>query len=85
MAYVGEGSLTNDPLKTFGGYGVVQVPKLQKLLTYICENGLEHHVAMNLSKTRARRQRGARQVSRMADVLSRAGELERGLNADKRG
>ena len=50
VAYVGEGTLTNDPLKTFGGYGVVQVPKLQKLLNYICENGFEHHVAMNLSQ-----------------------------------
>ncbi len=53
IAYVGEGSLTNDPLKTFGGYGVVEVPKLQKLLAYICENGYEHHVAMNLSSTAA--------------------------------
>jgi L-fucose isomerase-like protein len=50
VAYVGEGTLTNDPLKTFGGYGVVHVPKLQKLLNYICENGFEHHVAMNLSQ-----------------------------------
>jgi len=51
IAYVGEGALTNDPLKTFGGYGVVQVPKLQKLLQYICDNGFEHHVAMNLSNS----------------------------------
>jgi L-fucose isomerase-like protein len=51
LAYVGEGRLTNDPLKTFGGYGVVQVPNLQKLLRYICENGFEHHVAINLSQT----------------------------------
>jgi L-fucose isomerase-like protein len=50
VAYVGEGTLTNDPIKTFGGYGVVHVPKLQKLLNYICENGFEHHVAMNLSQ-----------------------------------
>jgi L-fucose isomerase-like protein len=53
VAYVGEGTLTNDPLKTFGGYGVVQVPNLQKLLNYICENGFEHHVAMNLSQRAA--------------------------------
>jgi L-fucose isomerase-like protein len=51
VAYVGEGTLTNDPIKTFGGYGVVHVPKLQHLLNYICENGFEHHVAMNLSQT----------------------------------
>jgi L-fucose isomerase-like protein len=46
-AYVGEGELTNDPLKTFGGYGVVRIPNFQKLLRYICENGFEHHVAIN--------------------------------------
>ncbi|NJN98291.1 MAG: fucose isomerase [Anaerolineales bacterium] len=50
-AYVGEGELTNDPLKTFGGYGVVRVPNLQGLLRYICENGFEHHTAINLSQT----------------------------------
>jgi L-fucose isomerase-like protein len=50
-AYVGEGKLTDDPLKTFGGFGVVEVPQLQKLLHFICENGYEHHVAMNLSLT----------------------------------
>jgi len=48
-AYVGEGKFTNDPIDTFGGYGVVQVPNLQKLLSYICDNGFEHHVAINLS------------------------------------
>jgi len=46
-AYVGEGELTNDPLKTFGGYGVVRIANFQKLLRYICENGFEHHVAIN--------------------------------------
>lgn len=49
-AYLGEGELTNDPLKTFGGFGVVRVPNLQKLLRYICENGFEHHVAISLSQ-----------------------------------
>ncbi len=52
-AYVGEGDLTDDPMKTFGGYGVVRVPELQKLLHFICENGYEHHVAINLSQTAA--------------------------------
>jgi len=47
--YVGEGAFTNDPVETFGGAGVVQIPKLQSLLRYICENGFEHHVAANLS------------------------------------
>jgi L-fucose isomerase-like protein len=49
-AYLGEGELTNDPLSTFGGFGVVRVPNLQKLLRHICENGYEHHVAINLSQ-----------------------------------
>jgi L-fucose isomerase-like protein len=47
--YVGEGRFTDDPLNTFGGAGVVEIPKLQKLLRYICETGFEHHVAANLS------------------------------------
>jgi L-fucose isomerase-like protein len=47
--YVGEGKFTDDPLNTFGGAGVVEIPKMQKLLHYICENGFEHHVAANLS------------------------------------
>ena len=47
--YVGEGSFTDDPLNTFGGAGVVEIPQMQKLLHFICENGFEHHVAANLS------------------------------------
>ncbi len=47
--YVGEGRFTDDPLETFGGAGVVEVPRLQELLRYVCENGFEHHVAANLS------------------------------------
>ena len=53
--YVGEGAFTDDPLKTFGGAGVVEIPQMQKLLRYICENGFEHHVAANLSIGRAGR------------------------------
>ena len=52
-AYVGEGRFTNDPLETFGGAGVVEIPHMQKLLRYICENGFEHHVAANLSQVSA--------------------------------
>lgn len=52
-AYVGQGELTDDPLETFGGRGVIYVPQLQKLLHHICENGFEHHVAINLSQTAA--------------------------------
>jgi L-fucose isomerase-like protein len=47
--YSGSGRFTNDPLETFGGAGVVEIPGLQKLLRYICENGFEHHVAANFS------------------------------------
>lgn len=48
-AYVGEGNFTKDPLQTFGGYAVAEIPRMQDLLHYICENGFEHHVATNLS------------------------------------
>src|SRR5213080_2362595 len=47
--YVGQGKFTDDPLNTFGGAGVVEIPNMQRLLHYICENGFEHHVAANLS------------------------------------
>ncbi len=53
LAYLGEGELTNDPLDTFGGYGVARIPNLQGLLRYICENGYEHHTAINLSQVAA--------------------------------
>src|SRR5437763_3843216 len=46
--YVGEGRFTDDPLNTFGGAGVVEIPKMQKLLHYICENGFEHQLAAKL-------------------------------------
>jgi len=49
QTYIGEANLTDDPLNTFGGYGVVAIPNFQKLLSYICENGFEHHVAINPS------------------------------------
>ncbi len=51
--YVGQGRFTDDPLETFGGAGVVEVPRLQELLRYVCENGFEHHVAANLSECAA--------------------------------
>ncbi len=47
--YTGGGKFTDDPLETFGGAGVVEIPKMQSLLRYICENGFEHHVAANFS------------------------------------
>jgi L-fucose isomerase-like protein len=48
--YLGEGELTDDPLETFGGFGVVEIPDFQGLLHYICEYGYEHHVAVNRSQ-----------------------------------
>jgi len=50
-AYVGEGELTNDELKTFGNRAVAQINDLQGLMKYVCRNGFEHHVVMNASKT----------------------------------
>jgi len=47
--YTGGGRFTDDPLQTFGGAGVVEIPGLQNLLQYICKNGFEHHVAANFS------------------------------------
>ena len=60
--YAGEGAFTDDPLNTFGGAGVVQIPQLQKLLRYICENGFEHHVAANFSTVPARSTRRPRAI-----------------------
>ncbi len=53
VAYAGEGEFTDDPIDTFGGYGVVKVPRYQDLLAYICANGFEHHVAVNQTKVAA--------------------------------
>jgi L-fucose isomerase-like protein len=50
VAYTGEGELTDDPLQTFGGFGVVKIPNLQGLLAHICNNGYEHHVSVNLTE-----------------------------------
>jgi L-fucose isomerase-like protein len=44
-SYVGEGRFTDDRLQTFGGYGVIEVPRFQDLLRMICKRGFEHHVA----------------------------------------
>lgn len=49
MGYICKGTMTDDLLKTFGGVGVAKIDNLQELLKLICENGFEHHVAINLS------------------------------------
>lgn len=48
-AYVGEGEFTADPLQTFGTRAVVEVRNLPGLMHVICQNGFEHHAAMNRS------------------------------------
>jgi L-fucose isomerase-like protein len=49
-AYIGEGEVTEDELNTFGARGVVRIPRMQQLLQFICKDGFEHHVAINLSQ-----------------------------------
>lgn len=49
-AYLGQGEFTDDPIETFGGFGVAKVPNLQELLSFICRGGFEHHVAANHSE-----------------------------------
>ena len=41
------------PASTWGGLGVVEIPKLERLLHYICEQNFEHHVTINLSSVGA--------------------------------
>lgn len=45
--YVGEGEFTNDKLETFGGFGVIKIANLQRLMQYVCKMGYEHHVAVS--------------------------------------
>jgi len=49
--YIGQGTTTDDKLETFGHRAVAHVPRLQDLLHYVCNNGFEHHVAVNGSHT----------------------------------
>ena len=46
QAYVAAGELTDDPLDTFGGWGVAHIENLQGLMQVICRLGFEHHVAL---------------------------------------
>ncbi|MGH9469152.1 MAG: L-fucose/L-arabinose isomerase family protein [Terriglobia bacterium] len=48
-AYAGEGEITADKLESFGGYGVVRIPEMQKLMHFVCRNGFEHHVSVSRS------------------------------------
>lgn len=44
--YLGEGRFTDDPLPTFGGVAVCEVPRLNDLMRHLSLNGYEHHVAL---------------------------------------
>ena len=44
--YLGEGEFTADPLPTFGGVAVCEVPNLNGLMRHLTQNGYEHHVAL---------------------------------------
>ena len=49
-ALLTEGTYNDDPLETFGGYGVVEIPNLQDLLKTLCVEGYAHHVASTLNE-----------------------------------
>jgi len=49
-AVVVEGKFTDDPLDTYGGYGVVEISNLQELLKKLCRSGFAHHVAVSLNE-----------------------------------
>jgi L-fucose isomerase-like protein len=51
-ALVVKGNYTDDPLDTFGGYGVIEIPNLQDILKIVCKEGFAHHVAASLSEVR---------------------------------
>ncbi len=44
--YLGEAAFTADPLPTFGGVAVCEVPRLNDLMRHLTQNGYEHHVAL---------------------------------------
>ncbi|MEG0491944.1 MAG: fucose isomerase [Clostridia bacterium] len=44
--YLGQGKFTDDPLPTFGGVAVCEVPNLNGLMKHLTQNGYEHHVAL---------------------------------------
>lgn len=44
--YLGEGEFTDDPYGMDGGIAVSRVKDLRRLMSFITQNGFEHHVAM---------------------------------------
>ena len=54
-AYVGEGSLTDDPLKTFGNRAVAHIPRLQELMrTRVPDGDLGRIIGEAVTDTTAR-------------------------------
>jgi len=52
-SYFGEGQFTDDYIESAGGRVVCKIDNLQGLMDYLCNNGFEHHVAMNRSRVAA--------------------------------
>jgi L-fucose isomerase-like protein len=50
-SYLGEGRFVRADIKTFGGFGVMEIPRLQALMQYVAREGFEHHVAVSLDHT----------------------------------
>ncbi len=67
-ALLAEGDYTKDKVDTFGGFGVIHVPSLQKLLQKVCKGGYAHHVAVNFTH--------------VAEVIKEAIETYLGWNLD---
>ena len=68
--YVGQGRFTDDPLNTFGGAGVVEIPNLQKLLRYDLRAGLRTPRRRQLLPYCKRDLRSSHQIPGLADVSS---------------
>ncbi|TFF86469.1 MAG: fucose isomerase [Promethearchaeota archaeon] len=45
-----QGNYTEDPLDTFGGFGVIKIENLQSILKTLCREGFAHHIAASLSE-----------------------------------
>jgi len=45
-AYVGNAQFTDDQFPMAGGIAVCEIPNMQKLFRYICQEGFEHHSAL---------------------------------------
>ena len=69
--YVGQGRFTDDPLDTFGGAGVVEIPQMQKLLRYHLRKRFRAPCRRQSFDGRRRRPRSDHPLSRLGHVLAR--------------